>query len=68
MAQLAAKAYLVASLNIMVAARQSQGSEQAFRVDEIIQILLAMAESSLVTAEAYSTPKATWHSRPKDQL
>ncbi|MBI1295397.1 hypothetical protein GC175_10630 [bacterium] len=45
MASLATKPYLAASLNIMVAARAQETPHAAFTEDEIIEILLAMAEN-----------------------
>lgn len=46
MATLATKAYLVASLNIMVAARQHNNPKEAFTDDEIVEILLMMAANA----------------------
>lgn len=45
MAFLATKPYLAASLNIMVAARAQETPQAAFSDEEIIEILLAMAEN-----------------------
>ncbi len=48
MAHLATKPYLAASLNIMIAARAQETPQSAFTSDEIIEILLAMAENHLL--------------------
>ncbi|MCB0114892.1 MAG: hypothetical protein KDD84_12415 [Caldilineaceae bacterium] len=49
MAYLATKPYLAASLNIMVAARAQETPQAAFTEDEIVEILLAMAENDSLT-------------------
>jgi hypothetical protein len=59
MAELATKAYLIASLNVMVAARQHERPEQAFTDDEIAEILLAMAENN-ASLKASSPVRCYW--------
>jgi hypothetical protein len=50
MGKLATRPYLAASLNTMVASRQVGKSKQDFTNDEIVEILLAMAENDSVAA------------------
>ena len=57
MAVLATKAYLVASLNVMVASRQHQRPEHAFTDEEIVEILFAMADHTLITETSRTAPK-----------
>jgi hypothetical protein len=57
MAVLATKANLVASLNVLVAARQHQRPEHAFTDKEIVDILLAMTENTLITQSGPTIPK-----------
>jgi hypothetical protein len=49
MGKLATKPHLAATLNIMVASRQVEKSTQDFSNEEIVEILLAMAENDSVT-------------------
>lgn len=46
MATLAAKAYLIAALNIMVAARQYDHPKEVFTDEEIVEILMMMAANN----------------------
>ena len=64
MAHLATKPYLVASLNVMVAARQHSRPDQAFSNDEIVGILMAMAENEAIAAHRQSDRTKTWHHGP----
>jgi hypothetical protein len=64
--KLATKPYLAASLNILVASRQVGKAKQDFTDDEIVEILLAMAEndSNVVNKEFDRTQ--CWRHEPKE--
>ncbi|MBX2999761.1 MAG: hypothetical protein KF893_14675 [Caldilineaceae bacterium] len=53
MGKLATKPHLAASLNIMVASRQVKKSARNFSNEEIVEILLAMAENDSVTERGH---------------
>ncbi len=63
MARLATKPHLVASLNVMLAARQKRG-EQSFTQDEIIEILSAMAETDAMASNPPTTQQVHWQTAP----
>ena len=63
MAQLATKPHLIASLNVMLAARQTRG-EVAFTQDEIIEILCAMAETHAMTTNPPTPQQVHWQTAP----
>lgn len=60
MAKLAAKAYLIASLNVMVAARQHSNPDQAFTNDEIVEILMTMAENEAFAINTRASRSHYW--------
>ncbi|MBI3959023.1 MAG: hypothetical protein HY328_09455 [Chloroflexi bacterium] len=63
MAQLATKPHLIASLNVMLAARQKRG-EVAFTQEEIIEILCAMAETDAMSSNPPTTQQVHWQIAP----
>jgi len=63
MAHLSTKPHLVASLNVMLAARQNKG-EEIFTQDEIIEILSAMAETEALTSNPPKNQPAHWQTGP----
>lgn len=65
MGKLATKPYLAASLNIMVASRQVGKSKQDFTNDEIVEILLAMAENDSIAANREGGQKQHWQHDPR---
>lgn len=60
MAKLATKSYLVASLNVMVAARQATKPAQAFTNHEIVEILMAMAENEAFAMNTRASRSHYW--------
>jgi hypothetical protein len=65
MGKLATNPYLAASLNIMVASRQVGKSKQDFTNDEIVEILLAMAENDSVAANKEVGQRHLWPHDPR---
>ena len=63
MAQLATKPHLIASLNVMLAARQKRG-EVTFTQDEIIEILCAMAETDAMASNPPPIQQVHWQIAP----
>jgi hypothetical protein len=67
MATLATKPYLVASLNIMVAARQHDNPKEAFSNDEIAEILLMMA-SNYANVLRPPIEASRWQHKPTERV
>lgn len=63
MAHLSTKPHLVASLNVMLAARKNKG-EETFTQDEIIEILSAMAETEELASNPPKNQSAHWQTGP----
>ncbi|MCL4835225.1 MAG: hypothetical protein KJZ86_22495 [Caldilineaceae bacterium] len=63
MARLATKPHLIASLNVMLAARQKRG-EETFTQEEIIEILSAMAETDALSSSPPTTQQIHWQQPP----
>ncbi len=68
MATLATKSYLVASLNVMVAARQATNPTQAFTEDEIVEILMAMAENEAFAINTRASRSHYWQYSGSSEL
>lgn len=63
MATLASKQHLVASLNVMLAAKRD-GNKPPFTQDEIIEILSAMAETDAMASNPQLNESVHWQNGP----
>ena len=63
MATLATKPHLVASLNVMLASREHEKND-AFTLEEIIEILSAMAETDAMASNPIVNQSVHWQTSP----
>jgi len=63
MARLATKPHLIASLNVMLAAKKNK-DKKTFTHDEIIEILSAMAETDAIASSPPSYQQVYWQAAP----
>lgn len=64
MAKLGSKPFLVASLNVMLAAR-NKNNKDALSEDEIVEILSAMAETEAMASGAHIAEEVHWQNGPR---
>ncbi|RME58984.1 MAG: hypothetical protein D6790_11210 [Caldilineae bacterium] len=62
MAKLATKPHLVASLNVMLAAREG---DEALTQEEIVEILSAMAETDAMASNPQPQQRVHWQQAPR---